>query len=148
MIIKTSGQKLCCNDGKPHIFLAGPTPRGDVGESWRPQALAFLNAMGYEGIVSAPEPFCDNYVDQVEWEAKHLEMATCIVFWVPRCLETMPAFTTNIEWGEWYKSGKAVLGFPYGSPKMRYLKYKAEKHDVLVAHTLEETIKNAIRRSR
>jgi hypothetical protein len=73
-------------------------------------------------------------------------MTDCIVFWVPRHLETLPAFTTNIEWGVWQNSGKAVFGAPpnEAAPKNEYLKYYAEKLKVPTAETLTETIQAAL----
>ncbi len=144
MQVITSGQHLCCNDGKPHIFLAGPTPRTKEVAGWRDIALNILRLAMFDGIVSAPEPFCEEYATQVEWEEKHLEMATCILFWIPRDLETMPGFTTNIEWGEWYKSNKVVLGYPRTAKKMKYLEYKAKKRFIPREHTIERAVKKAI----
>jgi len=33
------------------IFLAGPSPRDPAQPNWRPEALAALEAMGYDGVV-------------------------------------------------------------------------------------------------
>jgi hypothetical protein len=56
----------------------------------------------------------------------------------------MPAFTTNIEWGKWYESGKVVLGYPDNAEKMSYLKYCADKNNVPVSNNLLDTLKNAL----
>ena len=130
------------------IFLAGPTPRSQEVASWRPECLRLLEQRGYDGVVFAPEPrggerFSD-YDAQVEWEKTHLRMADVIVFWVPRDLETLPAFTTNIEWGMWYDSGKAVFGAPPSAPKNTYFRYFAERSGVPNCNTLEATIDAAI----
>jgi hypothetical protein len=89
------------------IFLAGPTPRNkQEQESWRPDALKILEDKGYDGVVFIPEDrkgeFKLEYDDQVGWEEKYLNMADCIVFWVPRDLTLdskgypkMAAFTTT-----------------------------------------------------
>ena len=126
------------------IFLAGPTPRSADVPSWRPGCVELLEQQGYDGVVFVPEPpggdrFGD-YDSQVEWEAMGLRMADVILFWVPRDLETMPAFTTNIEWGMWYDSGKAVWGAPPSAPKNTYLKYYAEKSGVPVCSSLAEAV--------
>jgi len=47
--------------------------------------------------------------------------ADLIVFWVPRELATMPAFTTNVEFGEDYDSCRCLYGRPAEAPKCRYL---------------------------
>ena len=126
------------------IFLAGPTPRSKEVDSWRPEALKVLASAGFDGVVFVPEngdgsPSFD-YLHQIEWEERGLRMADGIVFWVPRDLKTMPAFTTNIEWGVWQDSGKCVLGSPADAPKMAYLQSYADKLGVTRADTLTETI--------
>jgi 8-oxo-dGTP pyrophosphatase MutT (NUDIX family) len=107
------------------IFLVGPTPREPSTKSWRPEMLAALERAGYDGVVFVPEfrdwKVVDDYQGQVEWEKMCLEMADVILAWVPRCLETMPAFTTNVEFGTWLDSGKIVYGRPDDSPKNDYL---------------------------
>ena len=132
------------------IFLAGPTPRSAEVPSWRPHAIALLAERGYAGVVFVPEDehgeWRHDYTDQVEWEERCLNRADCIVFWVPRALDAMPAFTTNIEWGAWCASGKVVLGYPEHAPKMRYLHHYAEVHRVPIAHDLDETLGLALER--
>jgi 8-oxo-dGTP pyrophosphatase MutT (NUDIX family) len=132
------------------IFLAGPTPRDSVTPSWRPEALKLLEEMGYEGVVFVPEQddgqWKGSYTDQADWEKLGMELADRIVFWVPRDLRTMPAFTTNVEFGRYVDSGKAVLGHPEDAPKTRYLDWLAgdASPEVPIFHTLESTLKAAI----
>ena len=113
------------------IFLAGPTPRDELTLSWRPAMNEALKKAGYDGVVFVPEPrdrrFKCNYHDQVEWERQHLEMSDRIVFWVPRNLENMPAFTTNVEFGRYVTSGKILYGRPDRSPKNSYLDWLYQK---------------------
>jgi hypothetical protein len=129
------------------IFLAGPTPRDAETPSWRPQAVELLKKHNFTGNVFIPEAECGGfsgtYDHQIEWEWAGLEHATTIVFWVPRELKTMPAFTTNVEFGLHCQSGKSVLGYPEDAPKMRYLHALADKYDIPVFHTLEETLIHA-----
>src|ERR1700735_618587 len=109
------------------LFLSGPSRRPDQDKikSWREDALQYLEEQGFDGTVFCPETrngeFSPdfNYDDQVEWEDKHLNMADCILFWVPRDLSVdnkgklkLPALTTNIEAGRWMNSGKVVFGCP------------------------------------
>ena len=112
------------------IFLAGPTPRSQEVPSWRPQALDLLEKMNFGGTVLVPERRGDRNYDfrsQVEWEWEGLEGCDKIVFWVPRELKTMPAFTTNVEFGSYVRSGRALYGRPDGCPKNDYLDWLYEK---------------------
>lgn len=122
------------------VFLAGPTPRSSEVESWRPQALEFLADLDID-VVLIPEDrsgeFRGEYVDQVEWEEEALNRADVILFWIPRDLDTMPAFTSNVEFGVWARSGKVVYGRPDDSPKNRYLDHYAEKYGHGIHSTLE-----------
>lgn len=130
------------------IFLAGPTPRSEEVRSWRPEALHILETQGYDGVVFVPEAadgkWGHDYTDQVEWEERYLNMADCILFWVPRELNSMPALTTNIEWGVWQNSGKVVFGAPADAAKTRYQHYYAEKLQVPHFASLEDTVRAAL----
>jgi len=127
------------------IFLAGPSYRENGKTSWREEAIDILEKKGFDGLVFVPEPMTSIPFEQSEeWEDVYLNMADIILFWVPRDLKELPAFTTNVEYGEWMNSGKVVLGYPEGAPKTRYLQRKAEKLDVPVAKTLEGTIDKAL----
>lgn len=114
------------------LFLAGPTPREASVESWRKQALFYLEKLHFDGVVFVPEQrdggFHGDKAAQIEWEDKCLNMADCIVFWVPRDLETLPGFTTNVEFGRWENSPKIVFGAPKDAPKNSYLQHYVEKH--------------------
>jgi hypothetical protein len=131
------------------IFLAGPTPRSPEVASWRPEALKTLAWLDFKGEVFVPEssdlkPHEAGYDNQVWWELEALEKATVVVFWVPRDLETMPAFTTNVEFGMLVKSGKVLLGAPEGAPKMNYLKMVAAKYNVKFFDDLDDLLKEAV----
>ena len=111
--------------GRKSIFLAGPTPRNDSVVSWRKEFCKKLEEKGYDGLVYIPEystqkPKTD-YDDQVNWELEALAGATIIVFWIPRKLPEMPAFTTNVEFGYWLSSGKVLYGRPDDAQKIKYL---------------------------
>lgn len=123
MKINYSDQKVF--KSKKSIFLAGPTPREKEVESWRVDACKFLEENGFDGLVYVPEystwkPKGD-YVDQAQWERDALFNATVIVFWIPRHLPDMPAFTTNVEFGYWLHTGKVLYGRPDDAEKIKYL---------------------------
>ena len=120
--------------GDKSIFLAGPTPRSIEIETWRKEALSILKDLGYDGIVYVPEREFDDrnfdYNNQVWWEREALHNANVIVFWIPRDIKTMPAFTTNVEFGYWISKNKdkVLYGRPDESRKNKYLDwlYKTE----------------------
>ena len=106
------------------IFLAGPTPRSSEVKSWRPEAINYLEKLEYSGQVIVPERENwegTDYIDQVEWENEGLNECSVIVFWVPRDLKTMPALTTNIEFGRFCQDTRILYGRPVNAPKNRYL---------------------------
>lgn len=118
------------------IFLAGPTPRASDVPSWRPSAIQTLRNLGFDGLVFVPEAegggWHGIYEQQVEWEWSALGLANKVVFWVPRELNSMPAFTTNVEFGFMVARypERVILGCPDGAPKVRYLKMLASQHAV------------------
>lgn len=130
------------------IFLAGPTPRDASVKSWRPQAIELLN--DFHGYVFVPEPrdgkWLENYDDQIEWELIACHRADIILFWIPRDLKTMPAFTTNVEFGMYINEydNRIVYGHPKDAPKMRHLDYLARREGISIHYTLENTIKEAL----
>ena len=121
------------------LFLAGPTPRAAGTVSWRPEALRILASVGYGGAIIIPEPrsgeWRHSYVDQTTWEGEMRARADLIVFWVPRELTHMPAFTTNIEFGEDYDNCRCIYGRPEGAPKNRYLDVRWAEVSGRLPHT-------------
>jgi 8-oxo-dGTP pyrophosphatase MutT (NUDIX family) len=146
-------QVVYANEAAPQtltqsVFLAGPTPRSDDVESWRPQALRLLEQAGFDGLVFVPEDrsgtWAHDYTDQVNWEEMGLHMADAIIFWVPRDMKTLPALTTNVEWGAWCDSGKVVLGTPPQASKVRYLNHYAGAFSVPHHDNLPDTVRAAL----
>lgn len=134
------------------IFLAGPTPRNAKAASWRPEAERLLADMVPPGellVVASPESarWSDEYDAQVAWEWTALNRAKVVVFWVPRVLRTMPAFTTNVEFGMMLERKPCVLGYPPKARKMSYLEWHAERTGTPVYSTLEKTLGAAMIRA-
>jgi 8-oxo-dGTP pyrophosphatase MutT (NUDIX family) len=131
------------------IFLAGPTPRDPNVPSWRPDALRALRETGYDGVVFVPEERSGtrrgDYIDQADWEKQCQNMSDCVLFWVPRDMKTMPALSTNVEFGDWMDSGRMVFGAPSWAVKNRLLQYHADRLDVPSADTIEGTVNLAIK---
>ena len=139
------------NAARPALFLAGPTPRSPEVPSWRPDALRLLDELLFPGTVFIPEAagtggLSTSYEDQVRWEWACLERADAIAFWVPRELKTLPGFITNIEFGLYCRSGKVLLGYPSGAPKMRYLHLLAGAWNIPVFHDLSDLLRSAVAR--
>jgi hypothetical protein len=136
----------------PSIFLAGPSPRGDMRYHWRPEALGILESLGFQGQVFVPlredGTWLGNDVWQIDWELVHLEAASVIAFWVPRDLVHLPGFTTNVEYGLFVRSGKVVLGCPDTAVKMGYLRHLAYRFNVPLCSTLRHTLVKTIELSR
>ncbi len=87
------------------------------------------------------------YLDQIHWEWEGLNQATVIAFWVPRQLDTLPAFTTNVEFGLYAASGKVLLGCPHNAPKMRYLEELAARYHLPQFRTLPDLMQAAVART-
>lgn len=130
MIVNYSNEKVL--KGDKSIFLAGPTPRSMDVDTWRTEATKILDELGFRGIVYVPEKEFDDrtfdYDNQVLWEREALHNATTIVFWIPRNVEVMPGFTTNVEFGYWISknSDKVIYGRPNNCPKNKYLDWLYE----------------------
>jgi ADP-ribose pyrophosphatase YjhB (NUDIX family) len=112
------------------IFLVGPTPRGDDATSWRPEALKSIATIFHQVDIDSLAVFIPEvreggvyrYLDQVEWEKKHLEMADVLLVWVPRDMKTsLKGLTTNIKFGKYVDSGKLFYGRPENADNIRYL---------------------------
>lgn len=133
----------------PSLFLAGPTPRSAGVASWRPETLDILRRLGFAGVVLVPErrdwSVKFDYLDQVEWEYAGLEACSALVFWVPRDVETLPGFTTNVEFGRYVGSGRLVYGRPESAPHTRYLDWLYRKLTGRQPQaTLEDTLRAAL----
>ena len=149
MKVNYSNQNVIKN--KKSIFLAGPTPRSVKVISWRNEAIKILKNLNYDGVVYVPELEHDNrtydYNNQVYWERDALHNSNVIVFWIPRNIETLPAFTTNVEFGYWIckNSDKVLYGRPDDSVKNKYLdwlyEYETKRRPI---NNLEELLKQAI----
>jgi Nucleoside 2-deoxyribosyltransferase like len=141
----------------PSIFLAGPTPRSAEVLSWRPEALDILPQLHFNGMVVVPErrdwAAKFDYEDQVEWEYKGLETCSVLAFWLPRHVQDLPGFTTNVEFGRYVGSGRVVYGRPDGAPHTRYLdwlyvKLTGGRPQNSLRGTLRAAVTQALARSR
>lgn len=125
----------------PSIFLAGPTPRASKPvPSWRPDAIKLMEYADFnmpqmtlfvpeykERAIVADEDRDAAWKRQVEWEWTCLHGSSVVLFWVPRDLDTLPAFTTNIEFGYYIDKKQTVYGRPSVHPKNAYLDWLYDK---------------------
>lgn len=127
------------------IFLAGPSPRGNIGNDWRPEVIEKLEKTGFKGTVLSPvnKNFKnEDYLNQINWEHQAMKLANRIIFWIPRS-ENMPGFTTNVEFGEYFSSGKIICGSPKEAIKNRYLQERFKPYGIWHS-TIDELIKDAL----
>lgn len=148
------------NENVKSIFLAGPTPRNKNVKSWRKDAYKLLEDKNFEGIVYSPEPInvesYKNYDAQMNWEQDALDKSDIILFYIPRDISLdennklkMPAFTTNIEFGLYAKSGKCVVAIPEDKIKVssnQYIQKCCAKFNIPFKYSLEEIIDEALLR--
>lgn len=137
------------------IFLAGPSPRDKTTFDWRHDAVAYLKEMNFDGTVFIPTPedrfyggddSSDwSYDNQIKWECDCRHVADIIVFWIPRSVKGgMPAFVTNIEFGEDLSSGKIVYGRPDTAERCSYLDKRYSDLGYVFFNTLESTLNHAV----
>ena len=114
------------------IFLAGPSPRTDkqyINDcEWREQAIRLFREKGFEGDIIDPINRKFNETDlftQTKWQREGLFKSSLIFFWIPRS-EEHPAFTTNVQFGDWLHNSSIVLGYPKDSIKNDYLGIRYE----------------------
>ena len=136
------------DDFKKTIFLAGPTSRENGITKWRKDSIEVFKKLKYEGVVFIPEIrngiFNNKYEEQIKWETEMLKQSDCILFWIDR--KYSDGFTTNVEWGMYCKSGKAVIGFPKDSEKNRYIEMQCKNYlNLEVKYDLKNLIEDAIK---
>jgi hypothetical protein len=86
-----------------------------------------------------------DYLNQVDWENTGTENCKVLLFWVPRDLVAMPAFTTNVEFGRYVASGKVTYGRPDSAPNNRYLDWLYKKYNTLpIFSSLEQLVDQAV----
>src|SRR5574344_1000379 len=131
---------------KNAIFLAGPCPRKDFKDDWRQEAIDILKKYCFDGIVLNPtNPHFDtvDLTKQTEWEYEAMKKASAIIFWIPRTKEH-PAFTTNLELGQWWGKKGVFVGYPKDSIKNEYIGVRMKMMGQKVYDNLEDLCYAAI----
>jgi hypothetical protein len=128
------------------VFLAGPTPRNNKVKSWRPEAVKLFEDLDYKGKIYYPETKEGRWEDFdkdeiITWELGCLGKSSVIMFWIPRNMKTMPALTTNVEFGYWIRFKNVVLGYPDNAVHMNYLEFLYnKKYNEKSKNSLRETV--------
>ena len=133
------------------IYLAGPVPRDPAEASWHDEAIEEIRRVGFRGYVIVPRLRPGNSADspgQTKWEYDSMTRADALLFWIPRVLWELPGLTSNLEWGVWHDSGKAVLGAPPNAPRMGYLRFYAELAGAPQASSLGDAAQWAVKMTR
>ncbi len=153
-----SPESVTKSNGKPSIFLAGPTVRGNQPHltSWRFEAIEIFKKLEFNGSIILPEFTYKTESDKGKkwiplWEFNGLKSCNVILFWIPRTKELI-GLTTNWEHGYW--AGKYMEKLIYGRPddayRIDYIDtmweaiHQDEGRTFQIYNTLEDTIKASI----
>ena len=137
------------DDVKNAIFLAGPCPRDNYEDDWRPEAIKILQDLKFDGIVLNPtnpyynEKDPDHLAKQTNWEIEAMYKASAIVFWIERD-ENHPALTTNFEFGHWFDKDGAYVGWSRKAIKNNYFQVICDMTHKKRFATLETMLKQVV----
>lgn len=135
---------------KNSIFLAGPCPRDDYNDDWRNEAIEILRKLKFKGDVLNPtnkyydEKDKDHLTKQTAWEVEAMHKASAIVFWIERS-EEHPAYTTNIEFGEWVGRNRTYCGWTNKAIKNNYLNIRLNMCNKKRYTTLESMLEAVVK---
>ena len=125
---------------EPVLYFLGPTwfPKTEI--HWHNQGLAHLAKRRFRGTVALPTPRDgvwreEDEDEQIQWQLLGQGIARVIIMWASRDSEV-----TKIEFGQWYSTGKLVMGLLSETPIASYMRKCAKLYDVPTAPILEEVI--------
>ena len=138
------------SSGIAAIYLAGPVPRRAGEVPWHLEAIAALQAYGFDGAVIVPRASDEAAAQesderQLSWEFEAQCRADVLLFWVPRDPADMLGLTTNLEWGIWHDTGKVVIGIPPAAAMTLPLRHAAYRVGVDVCESMNGTVRCALR---
>ena len=150
-------EEQLAGDMNNSIFLAGPCPTENYEDDWRKEAFEILEKIGFTGKVINPTnpdfmKLSEKYGDkallrQITWEYIAMKKASAVVFWVARDIQKKhPAFTTNIEFGDWFDRPGVYSGFPDWAEKNDYLKCRLDMKKIKYWNNLEELLKHVVKK--
>lgn len=141
-------------DGMPpikfiSIFLAGSTNRkrihGDV-ETWRTTAIELLEKDGFSGIIYDPtwpeeDPSDSDRGLYIEWETQAMKSADYILFWVDAAdKESGSDLAAGAVIGEYFRSGKVLIGGSENLRGIKYLKNRCELEGIPYCNSLQSMV--------
>lgn len=157
---ETPSEQFKLHLDSPIVFLAGPTVRGHQPHllpSWRVAAVEEFHNRNFNGTLILPEFTNTSESDKGRydlplWEYEGLQIADCILFWIPRTRELI-GLTTNFELGYWLRERhRAVYGRPDDAYRIDYLdilwKRDYERNPVgmpTIFNNLNDTIAESIK---
>lgn len=135
------------------VYLCGPTPAGRTLSSWRlaavEQLIADWDRPGTLAVhvpeAPAGRPYPD-YRAQVEWEEDALRRCDIVLFHVPRTLPDTACLGTNVKWGRFADSGRAVVSLPPEAERNEYLAHFAGVYGVPRADGVDDAVRMALHR--
>jgi 8-oxo-dGTP diphosphatase len=130
------------------LFLAGPSEPHGRPTAWRQEAIQILRDLRFDGHVFVPdfeEGWANGNLDaQFDWVTEAMDRADAIVFWVPRDLQTLHGYSTNIEWGLYARSRNVVWGAPEDAQLVGWAERYAKKYQVPVVRDLKMALRVAL----
>jgi hypothetical protein len=139
------GDDLTEHKHKPSVYLDGP--KGTVSKiSWRKRLLETFTVQGYEHVIIVPECRDNNYrppygtKEFYEWEDLAMNMATMIMFWIPRDSTLFTGKDINDRWGYWKQRKNVILGYPERAEDVGYQKWYADTYGITVVKNLENMV--------
>lgn len=136
------GDSLEPHRNSPSVYLDGPKSTVS-GLSWRKKLFEILQQQGFTWTVIIPECRKDNQVppygteEFYHWETVVMEMASTIMFWMPRDSSIFPARDMNDRWGHYKHEKNIILGYPPRTENINYQGWYAKKHGITMVHSLE-----------
>lgn len=136
------GDSLEPHRNSPSVYLDGPKSTVS-GLSWRKKLFEILQQQGFTWTVIVPECRKDNQVppygteEFYHWENVVMNMASTIMFWMPRDSTIFPARDMNDRWGHYKHEKNIILGYPPRTENINYQGWYAKKHGITMVHSLE-----------
>jgi len=132
---------------RPSVYLDGPkTMSTAIKFQWRTRMINQFTRDGFNHVVIIPEKRKGNGYPNYgthefyEWEEAAMNMATIVMFWIPRDSRIFPGRDINDRWGAYKLKKNVILGIPSGSEETGYQNWYSDRNDITVVHHLENMV--------